>query len=144
VRLRGGVLELPEFAGEALGGLARCRVFLDLRQPERSWLTANLDRVEAGKALAIFREGTPLVEGPIDLTLRAALGREWRGGGEAVLTRGKVVGVDVAEWRLPYTFSFSPAFGNGQIDVADSGAQLAMGRAALRASLGWGGGMHLA
>src|SRR5205085_11426820 len=59
------------------------------------------------------------------------------------LTHGKLAGIDLAEWRLPYRFSFSPTYGGGQLDVADSTAQLAMGRATLQGSLGWGGGMNL-
>jgi translocation and assembly module TamB len=54
------------------------------------------------------------------------------------LARGKVYGVDVAEWRLPVEFTYHPRHGRGQIDVRDSTAQLCQGRASGEASFGFG------
>ena len=65
------------------------------------------------------------VEGPVDLRLRGNLGREWRGSGEAALTRGRVFGVEVDEWRVPLNFTFVPKRGRGQLTIRDSNAQLA-------------------
>ena len=69
--------------------------------------------------------------------MRGNLGREWRGGGEAALTRGRVYGVEVEEWRLPFTFTFHPHHGNGQLTFTDSNVQLQRGRIAVQADLHW-------
>jgi translocation and assembly module TamB len=45
-----------------------------------------------------------------------------------VLTRGKVLGVEVTEWRIPLRYTFEPASGVGQLDVTDSTATVAQGR----------------
>jgi hypothetical protein len=66
------------------------------------------------------------------------LGREWRGTGTVVLTRGKVYGIDVTEWRWPVDFTYRPRQGRGQIDIRESIAQLAQGRASGEASFVFG------
>ena len=40
-----------------------------------------------------------------------------------------MLGVDVANWRLPVEFAFSPTSGRGQIEVRESHAQVAQGQA---------------
>jgi translocation and assembly module TamB len=53
-----------------------------------------------------------------------------------------VFGIEVADWRLPLDFSFIPGDG-GQLDIRDTSAQVARGRALGRASLTWGYGTRL-
>src|SRR5439155_2459486 len=78
------------------------------------------------------------VEGPVDMRLRGTLGREWNGGGDIVLNRGTVFGVEVTEWRLPVSFSFSPRSGRGQVEVQETSAQVGHGRVQGKASIAWG------
>jgi translocation and assembly module TamB len=71
------------------------------------------------------------------------LGREWHGSGQAHLVRGRIAGVEVAEWRLPFRFSYLPDVNSGQIRIDDSGLQVGAGRATVRLSAGWGAGVRL-
>src|SRR5207253_8551765 len=103
----------------------------------------SLDRGEASQVADIFFDDETLVEGPFDLRFRGSLGREWRGGGEAVMLRGKVIGIDVSEWHLPYSLSFSPGGDAGELDVRESGASLALGRAFLDGLVAWDGGTRI-
>src|SRR5581483_5923591 len=75
--------------------------------------------------------------------LRGSLGREWQVAGDVALTHGKVYGVEISEWHLPVSLSFSPRHGTGQLDVNENHAQLARGRTQGRASLRWGSGLRL-
>ena len=56
------------------------------------------------------------VTGSLDARLRGTLGRQWSGGGNVVLTRGKVAGVEVSEWRVPLRFDVVPARGRAEIN----------------------------
>jgi translocation and assembly module TamB len=94
-----------------------------------------LQQVDAAALLAPFPTLAGEVEGPVDLRLRGNLGREWRGSGEAALTRGRVFGVEVDEWRVPLDFTYVPKHGRGQLTIRDSNAQLARGRATLQTEL---------
>jgi hypothetical protein len=51
------------------------------------------------------------------------------------LTRGKVMGVEVADWRAPVDFTFVPKRGRGELTVHESHAQIGQGRAQLQAAL---------
>ncbi len=143
LRLAGPELEVRELSGEMLGGSLRLRASLNLRQPERGRIFVSLDRAEASQVAATFFDDESLVEGPFDLRFRGSLGREWRGAGEAILLRGKVAGVEVSEWHLPYTLSFSPAGFAGELDVRESSAMVALGRASLNGLIAWDGGTRL-
>jgi hypothetical protein len=90
---------------------------------------------EASRLLAFSPELANVVQGPLDVHLYGALGDEWRGGGSLHLTRGKVAGLEVSEWRVPIRFVFAPRRGNLDMQISDSGAQLGGGRADLSAHL---------
>jgi hypothetical protein len=143
LRLEGASLSVPDLSGELLGGSLRVRANLNLRQPDRGTIFVSLDRAEAAQAASILFDDETLLEGPFDLRFRGSLGREWRGGGEAVMARGKVEGIDVSEWRLPYTLYFSPGGDAGELDVRESSASLALGRAFLDGQIAWDGGTRL-
>src|SRR5262249_40462550 len=68
---------------------------------------------------------------------------EVHGGGDVVLTRGRVFGLEVAEWRLPLQFGYSPREGRGDLTVSDSAATIALGRAVGRARFTWNDGARL-
>jgi hypothetical protein len=106
---------------------------------ERGWFNLALDRVEEGKLLTPFPSVAAWVKGPVEVTLRGTLGREWKGSGQVVLTRGRVLGVAINEWRVPVDFQYDPGQGSGRLDVAETQALIAQGRAQGRASLRWGG-----
>jgi hypothetical protein len=141
--IRNSVLELRETSAEVLGGSLRLRAAVNLRFPERSFLSVVAERMELNRLGAIFPELGLDGEGPMNLRLWTTLGREWRGGGQLELTRGKISGVDVGGWQIPYRFTWSPEWNRGELTVFDSGAQLAMGRANGRATVIWGSGVSV-
>jgi hypothetical protein len=143
LRMTGALLEVPDLSGELLGGSLRIRANLDLRQPDRGSIFISLDRGEAAQVAGVFFEDETLVEGPFDLRFRGSIGREVRGGGEVVMSRGKVAGIDVGEWRLPYSLSFSPSGDAGELDVRESSASIAQGRGFLDGQLAWDGGTRI-
>ena len=122
-------------------GSFRGVVVYNYRYPDRSHFNLQLDRADAGALLAAYPDLAAQVQGLVDLHVRGNLGSEWRGGGEAALTRGRVYGVEVQEWRLPLSFTFTPAQGRGQLAIRDSNAQLARGRATGQAELSWSAAM---
>jgi hypothetical protein len=59
-----------------------------------------------------------------------------------VLTRGRALGVEVEDWRVPFEFGFIPGVG-GHINIRDTSARIARGRAVGRMSLTFGETMRL-
>jgi uncharacterized protein involved in outer membrane biogenesis len=141
VRLTAGGLALRNVNANLAGGELRGGLSYDWHDPSRRRFSLTLSQAEAARLLAFDRDtaGRGVVQGPIDLHLRGVLGGEWRGSGVLDLSRGKVLGVEVAEWRVPLDFSFSPRRGRGELAVRESTAQIGHGRALLGASLAWGG-----
>ncbi len=135
VRLVGGLLRVRDLTGTVAGGLLRGQAAYNLRR-SRGFFSVGLERAEAARLLApLFGPDSP-VEGPVEVRLRGTFAGEVRGSGEVVLGRGRVAGVGVSDWRLPVDFSI--ARGSGSIDVREGGAQVAGGRASVRASYRWG------
>jgi translocation and assembly module TamB len=77
------------------------------------------------------------------MRLRGRLGRDWYGGGEVALGRGRVSGVELVDWRLPFDWAFVPGIGSAQVNVSDSTGQLALGRVVVRANLTWAVGLRV-
>jgi hypothetical protein len=100
-----------------------------------------LERVAAERLLAPWPEFAGLVQGPLEINLRGTLHRECRISGQAVLARGKVLGLEVSEWRLPLEAVFSPARGHGRVSCPEYTVGLARGRVAGQASVTWGAGL---
>jgi hypothetical protein len=143
VRLAGYELRLRDLTGTLGEGTLRGQVGLNLRDTRRSWFNLALDGVDAARLLLPWPGAADAVQGTVDARLRGTLGPEWRGGGDVVLTRGRVFGAEVTEWRAPVSFTFAPSQRRGQIDVPETAAQVARGRVSGRASLGFGTGTRL-
>jgi translocation and assembly module TamB len=129
--------------GTLADGTLRGGISLNLREPDRSAFNLALDRADAGKLLAPFPELAGAVQGSADLRLRGTFGRVWRGGGDVMLTRGTVMGIEVSEWRVPVRFEWVPGRGRAQIDIDETTAQAGRGRITGRASLGMGDSTRL-
>jgi hypothetical protein len=54
-----------------------------------------------------------------------------------------VLGIEVNEWRVPVDYWYAPNQGAGRLDVTETHAQIAQGRAQGRATLRWGGATRL-
>jgi hypothetical protein len=143
VVLTGEALELRNISGNLGEGLLRATVVYGLSARRTSFFNVTLERVEASDVLLPYPELANNVKGPLDVHLRGRLGRDWYGGGTVVLNQGRVLGLPVNEWRVPLDFSYSPASGNGEVDVRGSHASLAQGRADGEASYSFGAGGRL-
>jgi hypothetical protein len=143
VALAGFEVRLRNLSGTVANGDLRGQALLNLLAFDRSWFNLGLDQADLARLLAPWPSLASSVQGAIDARLRGTLGREWSGGGTVVLSRGKVAGVDVSEWRLPLTFAFAPSQARGQVDVPETSAQVGRGRLTGRGSFGFGAGTHL-
>lgn len=130
-----GVIRLRELTGSLAGGTFRTQLAYDLRNPERSWFNVALENVESS---VLFQPWLgDAVKGPLHARVRGNLGSEWRGSADIELQRGRVYGLDVSQWRLPLSWSYAPAQGRGRVEVYETGAQVARGRATGRLTFAW-------
>lgn len=136
-------LRLRDITASLGEGVLHSQLAFNLRRLEQSWFTLSLEGVEASRALASWPNLAGKVEGPLEAHLRGRLGREWSGSGDLFLSRGKVMGADVADWRLPLTWNFAPAEGRGEVTCRETTARLATGRATGQATVHWGSGLRL-
>jgi hypothetical protein len=135
VRLTPRSLQVADLSAVVGEGLLRGRAAFPLRAGERGWFSVALDHVEASRLLAPWPTLAGRVEGPLTISLRGSLDHEWAGSGEVTLLRGRVLGVEVVDARLPVDFVVAPARSAGQVEVRDASAQVALGRVTGRASL---------
>jgi translocation and assembly module TamB len=131
-------LRARNISGEFAQGSLRGTIAVNLRQINRSRFALAFDQVEASRLLAPWPALAGQVEGPVQVRLRGLLGREWHGGGEIALAHGRVAGVEVLDYHLPFDWALAPGLGGGQVDIHESTAQLATGRVVSRASFAWG------
>jgi len=138
-----GEVRLRDLNGNLGGGTLRGQVVLRPRDPNRSHFNLALDGADASQVLAPWPALAANLTGTLDARLHGTLGRQWQGGGDLVLTRGKIRGLDVVEVRLPLRFDVVPALGRAQFDIGDLSAQVAHGRVTGRVNLGLSGETRL-
>lgn len=143
VQLTPQELRFRDLSGTVANGQLRGQVALNLLDTQRSWFNISLGRAEAGLLLAPWPDAADVLRGPVDLRVRGRMGREWTGTAEVVLARGSALGLDVAEWRIPLDWAFSPDTGRGQVSLSESSIQLGSGRAVARGTWTWGYGGQL-
>ncbi len=139
VRLDAGGLSVSDLAADLAGGILRLVLNYRFGDPERSRFRLTLSRADASRLAGFDTDLRDRFSGPVDVMLHGSLGQEWRGGGMIVLSHGKVMGVEVSEWRLPIDFTLAPAQQRLELSVRDSGAQLGAGRAQLNLHFLWSG-----
>lgn len=138
VQLRGSELILDNANGTFCRGLLRGRAILNTTQLERSLIDLSLDRGEAQDLLAPWPDLAKHASGTVEARLQTTPGQPWRTSGVISLARGRLFGIDIAEWRVPIDLAFSPGSGTGQLEVRESNAQIARGRVVGQASYSWG------
>lgn len=136
-------LEFRDVSGSLGEGLVRAHLVVPLGRRVPGSFRITLNNVEANRLLVPWPEIAVHVQGLVNATFRGRLGPETYGGGTVELTHGRVAGIDIAEWRLPVKFLFSPREGQGELTVSDANATVAHGRALGRARLTWGAGVRL-
>jgi hypothetical protein len=124
-------------------GTLHSQLAFNFQNLERSWFTLSVQGVEASRVLESWPILAGKAEGHVEAHLRGRLGREWSGSGDLFLSRGKVMGVEVSDLRLPLTWNFAPGDGRGQIDCPETSARLATGRATGHTTFVWGTGSRL-
>jgi hypothetical protein len=136
-------LALRDLSATVAGGVLTGKVVLNLEHQERSWCQLALDGAELADLLRPWPALAEQCQGTCALRLQGRLGQEWHGSADAVLTRGKLAGVAVTEWRLPARWALAPADGRGQLEIHESTAQVAQGNASAQLSVAWGAGLRL-
>jgi hypothetical protein len=124
-------------------GNLNAKLVFNLKQSERSWVQLDLGSAELVDLLHAWPELAEYAQGTVDLRLHGTLGPEWSGSADFVLQRGKLLGLEVTEWRAPVRWAFRPADGQGELEVRDSSAQIAQGRVTAQASAIWQGALRL-
>jgi hypothetical protein len=139
IRLTPDAVILRDVSADLAGGLLRLQVLYNHHDPLRSNFNLSLTRAEASKLLLAIPGLGDLIQGAVDIRIRGTLGAEWRGGGALAMSRGKVLNVEITDWRVPFEFSLAPGRGFGELTIRDSGAHIGGGRALLRTQVNWGG-----
>jgi hypothetical protein len=137
LRLTPGELRLTDVTGELGQGVLLGTAAFPLRRGGRGWFNLALDNVEASRLFAPWPDLASRVEGPLDVTARGGLDGEWSGTAVVTLPRGRVLGVEVNDWRLPIEFTLAPARAYGEARVQDTAAQVALGRVTGRGEVDW-------
>ncbi len=136
-------ITLRDGSGLIGGGKVRLSGEWGFLDPARRWIHLGIRGVQPEQLLAPYTDMKDLFQGGIDASLRLDFGSEWRGAGAFSLSRGKMYGVEVSDWRLPVEFTFAPSTRHGELSIRESTAQLGNGRAQLRATLRYAGYLHL-
>jgi hypothetical protein len=144
VRLTREAFQLYNLSGDLAGGQFGGRFAFGLKAASRGYFHIDLQQAEASRLLVPLPAVATRVKGPVDVNVRGGIGRDWDGSGGITLVRGQIYGMAITEWRIPVTFSFSPAQGSGELTVRDSHARIAQGRASFDSTLNWGTGLRLA
>jgi hypothetical protein len=142
--LRGDVGLSPEELriGDVTGilgeGLVRGQATYHFGRDQPTGFRVVLERVAAERLLAPWSGLAGLIQGPLEINLHGTFGQECRVSGQAILSRGKVLGVEITQWRLPLDAVFVPARGHGSVSCPEYTVELAQGRATGKANVSWG------
>ena len=128
VRLTADGIDLPAVAGDFAGGTLRGRVEYPFAAGRRRLATVTLTNADAAALAAPF--GLTGVAGRVTVRAYSRLGADLRGGGTVTASRATVAGVEVADLRLPvsWTGTVGRAGLVGQLTARDIAATVATGR----------------
>jgi hypothetical protein len=130
------MLRMPDLYGDFGAGTFRAKLGVNLKHPERSWFTVDLDNVEAAHLLGPWLGET--VQGSMHARIRGKFGAEWTGTADLEMAHGKVVGLDITQWHLPATYRYAPAEGTGEIHIREAtSAQIGHGKLTGNLNLAW-------
>jgi hypothetical protein len=142
IELSGTELRVQRLTSPFGGGSIRGRLGMRLEGTRSGEFVLNLRNVEVSGLLAPWPELASRAEGMIDGTIRGHLDGEWSGTGTLLFPKGKVQDSDIADLRLPLSFSWTPG-SHGQVELRDCTGQVAGGHLTATARYAWGGESRL-
>jgi len=141
--LDGRQVRVRSLTGTFAQGNVAAQLALPLRGTSHGWFNVFLESVDVRTMLAPWPELASRAEGHMNLRMRGAGAREWRGNGTVSMTRGVLGGLDVVDGQVPFTFHAVPGLGRYQLDARDINAQAGHGRTTGQVSVGWTGHLQI-
>jgi translocation and assembly module TamB len=108
------------------------------RGPRRAGFDLEADRVDLTRLLAVSPALAKMVQGFGHLKLSGRLDEVLHANGEMLVDRGRVYGLPLASLRAPTELAYTPATGQGTLDVRRWSTRLAGGQASGDARLNLG------
>lgn len=136
VKITPGEIRLHDISGDVARGLLNGNIALPLVGKRQGQFLLTLQGADASELLDNYLQ-PGLVQGPLSLRLTGQFGRAGWGSGHVMLQRGKVHGIDVSEWLAPFRWQWSPKQQRLVVDISESQAQVANGRATGSATVVW-------
>lgn len=131
-------LVVRDVSAALAGGSVRAGMSLSWKHPQLNHYTLNVYQLDAERLLAAWPELKGRIQGRISGGARGRIGRELTSYGALAVARGKVGGVEVANWRLPFRAVYLTRARRGRVDVQGATGTVAMGRVTGEASYNWG------
>ncbi len=128
-------VRVANMTGSFSQGTVVLRLKYNVRQPERGFFSITVDNAESQRFLAAWFDDR--ISGPVNARIRGNFGATLRGTADVEMARGKVYGLEVADWRLPIQWELAPAQNRGQASVAETTAQVSRGRGVGKVQLSW-------
>jgi len=136
-------LVLQNVSASIAQGTAGGRLVLPREAGRQGHFRLSLDGANANELFAQWPSLAEHVQGTLDANVHGTLAQEWTGTADFSLQRGKILGVDVSDWRVPARWSLRAGDGQAQVDIRDSTAQVGQGRASAQASALWDHGLTM-
>jgi hypothetical protein len=138
-------LKIGNANGTVFGGNVSGQLVVNRKQRDRSWFQLDLANAELSGLLHSWPAVAEYTQaqGTVDIRLAGTLGADWTGNAEVVVQRGKLLGIDISEWRAPVRWTVNPTEGRGEVEIRDSNAQVAQGRVTAQASATWSSGLRV-
>ena len=135
--LHNGTLELRDFAGSLAGGDLRARARVQVNNPARNFVILAIDRADAKRLLAPIPELNGVIDGDLSIVVRGSLGPEMHGSGTVSIPRGTVSGVEVSEFRVPFTYAAVPG-GYSRLAIQEASSHAGNGQLRGNVTMEWG------
>jgi hypothetical protein len=133
-----GRLEVRDATTRLARGDVRAGLTLSWKHPQLNEYTVRVSQVEVAELLAPWPGLKGRILGPLSGSARGHLGGEWKSYGSVALARGKVDGIEVSNWRIPFRAVYFPKARRGQLAIQGASGTVAMGQVTGEATYHWG------
>jgi translocation and assembly module TamB len=137
IRLRDGVIVVPDFTGRLAGGLLRARGQMSMTNLSRNEFHLAIDRADAKRLFVPIPDLADAAAGDVSVVLHGRLGAEIHGTGEITFDRGILFGLNAKNLRMPFDWIFGTG-GSGKLTIRQATANVGYGRLSGDASYTWG------